>query len=390
MSQMSTNAFRAMSVSNDPVGLCFEPVMALANHSCTPNAAIVFDGRKIMLRALDPIKKGEQIFISYIDNTERRETRQAELREEYFFPCNCEKCTKGDSHYSSWLKHPHDTSATKLDRLTDPRRLEIDARSATSASTTTMVEDSLETRPDLQTQFHNARNMPDPVTRLKMLTEVLLLLRPFREGGRYAEPSFIAVLYDIYLLHIDEEFIPSALILLIFMHLNCYPFPYPQAHHPSNVVRLFTIARLCNIMPGLRERKGSSLTERLKPGGKALQAFVGVTDWISASQCLLIEIIELAALSHGKESRLMRDVESELEAVEELQRSAGRGETRDRLKQWGRGDQSVEGWGTGLEYAKKMFEEVKNLGGKNAAQEVLEWGLHLLPLSGQSVAAIDS
>jgi SET and MYND domain-containing protein len=381
-----------MSVSNDPVGLCFEPLIALANHSCTPNAAIVFDGRKIMLRALNPIKKGEQVFISYIDNTERRATRQAELREEYFFGCGCVKCTKGDSHYSSWLKHPHDSSNPRPDRLTDPQKLESDARSATSASATMMVEGvSLEICPDFQTLLHNARNMPHQITRLKMLTEVLLLLRPFREVGRYAEPSFIAVLSDIHLLYLDGESIPSALILLIFMHLNCYAFAYPQPHHPSNVVRLFTIARLCRVMPVLLERKGSSLTEKLKPGGKALQAFVGVTDWISAAQCILIEIIELAALSHGKESRFMKEVKSELETVEKLQQLTGRGETRDKLKQWGgRGDQTVDGSSAGLEYAKKMFEALKDLGGTASAQEVMEWGLHLLPLDEQEIAAMDS
>jgi hypothetical protein len=106
IAQMSTNAFRATSTGNDPVGLCFEPVIAVANHSCIPNAVIVFDGRKIMLRALDPIKKDEQVFISYVDGTQRRETRQAELKEAYFFTCNCEKCAKDETPYQSWLRFP--------------------------------------------------------------------------------------------------------------------------------------------------------------------------------------------------------------------------------------------------------------------------------------------
>lgn len=104
---MSTNAFRATSTGNDPVGLCFEPVIALANHACSPNAAIIFDGRKIILRALDPIKENDQIFISYIDGTQRRETRQAELKEAYFFTCNCDKCAKDETPYQTWMRCPH-------------------------------------------------------------------------------------------------------------------------------------------------------------------------------------------------------------------------------------------------------------------------------------------
>jgi hypothetical protein len=103
---MSTNAFRATSAGSDPVGLCFEPVIALANHSCLPNAAIVFDGRRILLRALDPIKKDNQIFISYVDGTQRRATRQAELKEAYFFTCMCKKCAKDETPYQSWMRSP--------------------------------------------------------------------------------------------------------------------------------------------------------------------------------------------------------------------------------------------------------------------------------------------
>ena len=91
---MACNAFRVTLADNAPIGLCFEPTLSLANHSCTPNAGIMFDGRSVTLRALNPIKKDEQIFISYIDSTSRKETRQAELQEHYFFTCNCSKCVK--------------------------------------------------------------------------------------------------------------------------------------------------------------------------------------------------------------------------------------------------------------------------------------------------------
>jgi hypothetical protein len=69
---MITNAFRATLADDTPVGLCFEPILAQANHSCSPNAVVVFDGRSVALRALESISKGDQVFISYITATEDR------------------------------------------------------------------------------------------------------------------------------------------------------------------------------------------------------------------------------------------------------------------------------------------------------------------------------
>ena len=61
---MITNAFRATLADDTPVGLCFEPILALANHSCSPNAVVMFDGRSVALRALEPVSKVQQLFIT--------------------------------------------------------------------------------------------------------------------------------------------------------------------------------------------------------------------------------------------------------------------------------------------------------------------------------------
>ncbi|PMD41801.1 SET domain-containing protein [Hyaloscypha variabilis F] len=95
--RMITNAFRATLADDSPVGLCFEPILALANHSCSPNAVVVFDGRSVALRALDSIKKGEQVFISYITAMEDRTSRQRDLKQRYFFDCQCEKCREDET-----------------------------------------------------------------------------------------------------------------------------------------------------------------------------------------------------------------------------------------------------------------------------------------------------
>ena len=55
------------------------------------------------IRSIQPIKKGEEITISYIESIERAEDRQNELEERYFFKCKCEKCTNELERYDSLL-----------------------------------------------------------------------------------------------------------------------------------------------------------------------------------------------------------------------------------------------------------------------------------------------
>jgi hypothetical protein len=63
---MKVNAFSATEPDDAPIGLCFEPTMAKANHSCLQNAFVSFDGRCVSLKALKPIANGEELFISYV------------------------------------------------------------------------------------------------------------------------------------------------------------------------------------------------------------------------------------------------------------------------------------------------------------------------------------
>lgn len=65
---------------------------SLLNHSCSPNAAFCFDGHIVRVVSIKPIKKDEQVFISYIEIINSRQNRQEELEELYFFKCKCEMC----------------------------------------------------------------------------------------------------------------------------------------------------------------------------------------------------------------------------------------------------------------------------------------------------------
>ncbi|RLN63176.1 hypothetical protein BBJ29_006349 [Phytophthora kernoviae] len=77
---------------------------AMFNHDCNPNCVKFApedagpDGGVSEVRVARPIKKGEQLTISYLYPREKsRENRQKNLREQFGFECKCELCKRGDS-----------------------------------------------------------------------------------------------------------------------------------------------------------------------------------------------------------------------------------------------------------------------------------------------------
>ncbi|KAI5361060.1 putative SET domain, Zinc finger, MYND-type, 4Fe-4S ferredoxin-type, iron-sulfur binding protein [Septoria linicola] len=95
---MSNTLQLSSAIDDTKLGVGFDPILCSANHSCEPNTAVIFNQPKILLRAQTKIKKGDEIFMKYVDITNPFSVRQAELRESYFFGCRCAKCRKGAVH----------------------------------------------------------------------------------------------------------------------------------------------------------------------------------------------------------------------------------------------------------------------------------------------------
>jgi SET and MYND domain-containing protein len=88
------NSFNLTNALYDRIGLYLHPYAALINHSCNYNSVVGFDGDELIIKAVRPIQKGEQIFISYIDTTNPVKLRRTELHDRYFFTCHCANCEK--------------------------------------------------------------------------------------------------------------------------------------------------------------------------------------------------------------------------------------------------------------------------------------------------------
>jgi len=75
-----------------PIGIGLYPIAALVNHSCVPNCVAIFSGSELRIRAIRPIKPGDEITISYTEIGDSTQERQKELLNHFYFKCNCVKC----------------------------------------------------------------------------------------------------------------------------------------------------------------------------------------------------------------------------------------------------------------------------------------------------------
>ncbi|CAI7611766.1 unnamed protein product [Penicillium discolor] len=107
--KLDLNSFNLTTSMYDRIGLYMHPYAGLINHSCDYNSTVGFDGEELYVKAMRPIKKGEQIFISYIDTTTPYDIRRNELKERYFFDCQCTKCEMGaETLEDRFLSTPED------------------------------------------------------------------------------------------------------------------------------------------------------------------------------------------------------------------------------------------------------------------------------------------
>ena len=89
------------------VDLCLS--IALINNSCLPNCVdhpTLEDPNIREVRAVENIKKGEEITISYETNSmyEKKAVRQKKIKKHWDFDCICSRCAEGDVQEEMELK----------------------------------------------------------------------------------------------------------------------------------------------------------------------------------------------------------------------------------------------------------------------------------------------
>lgn len=76
------------------IGGAIYPILALFNHSCDPATVRYFDGKRVYVHSMRPLREGEQIGENYgpIFTLNQKEERQLHLKQQYKFECRCQPC----------------------------------------------------------------------------------------------------------------------------------------------------------------------------------------------------------------------------------------------------------------------------------------------------------
>ncbi|KAL4965633.1 S-adenosylmethionine-dependent methyltransferase [Aspergillus stella-maris] len=206
--KLDVNSFNLTNALYDRIGLYLHPYAALLNHSCDYNAVPGFDGDELHIKAIRPIAKDEQITISYIDTTYPTRTRQKELKERYFFTCQCSKC-------SSINKPPEPAGDAAKDAYA-------------------LLESG---------------NAGADKTKLDAITKLLIASRLPK-----TQQPFVSILDEVIAAEISDSYKDAFLnSALRFSRMD--PIVYPHPSHPLRAVHAWTLAKITvhisQVDPGL-------------------------------------------------------------------------------------------------------------------------------------------
>ncbi|XP_018051655.1 PREDICTED: histone-lysine N-methyltransferase SMYD3 isoform X1 [Atta colombica] len=94
--RICTNSFNILDINMNTIGVGIYLGASVIDHSCKPNAVVVFEGTTIIVRTLTDLSSLDwsQIRISYVDLLNSNKDRREELHSSYYFWCDCERCKK--------------------------------------------------------------------------------------------------------------------------------------------------------------------------------------------------------------------------------------------------------------------------------------------------------
>ncbi|KID87988.1 MYND finger family protein [Metarhizium guizhouense ARSEF 977] len=271
--KIQTNAFHRWDVDLGQVGVFLEPTLAMANHSCVPNAVVQFVGRKAILRAERPIQAGDEIEISYTDYTMPLSARREAL-EQYSFECTCARC-KGDLNvYQVRTTYPNTYS------VADVSGGDGDEHPAVTDKTTQDVAARYTTQP---------ARLPDSLpARYAALKAQYRLSRRLADANLWAVSPVPQLLAETAIYFAERDDFPCALAVTALAATSCDPFRYAALFHPVRLKNLFMMAKL---LANTAESTGNTAAR----GGlyQKLQDTLSNIDQVSLCQMLLIMVIKM-------------------------------------------------------------------------------------------------
>jgi hypothetical protein len=253
------------------------------------------DGPHLSLRPLVPIKKNEEITISYVDGTMAYTKRQAELENLYFFKCACSKCLEGTGTVEDKFLLPRDEVQARLEAFDSELQTNnpIYDLSGFSSSSLSSIEGIVQAGED---EILAIKTVPEAQISGRLDADLQLLSRtkiwplhwnPYR-GLRDAQFQHYLTLGEFH----------KALWQGLRTYFTINPVLYPEKHHPIRVIQTYTCAVLTLVV----------LSENVESGS-------GGPDFSILLNTLLEEVVSNVTISHGNESRFAQVVRRKFNEV---------------------------------------------------------------------------
>ncbi|KAL7788649.1 SET domain-containing protein [Trichoderma ceciliae] len=325
--KIQNNSFQRFDSDLGVVGLFLEPTLAMANHSCIPNAAIQFIGRNALLIAENPIRAGDEVELAYTFYTDPLLKRRKALAH-YKFVCQCLRCRDNLNVYqvaaispsvnlnsqslvpdvSKFRKHPATSSSSKQSII---NRHSESADHITGALAT--VESPSERRRLLKSEYNKHKALVD---------EELWAVTPLPD-----------ILFRISVMYGEEEDFALALAVACFVATACDPYQYVSPFHPIRLAGLFTIANLIThtaATTAFSAKSDTPVSKKATLEQKIEQALREI-DQVSLCQMLLITILNYSPDKYGAELSLVVKARALLDDIEKL---AGREQELSLIDEW--------------------------------------------------------
>ncbi|KAI1767580.1 hypothetical protein GGR53DRAFT_99909 [Hypoxylon sp. FL1150] len=309
--KLMVNSFTMRDTDLDESGLYTNAALAMINHSCVPNAFVDFVGRTAILHAKRAIKEGEEIEISYIENTNPRSQRQQALTQ-YHFTCACPRCKDNLDAYQICQRYPHlelntFSIAPDLERLRNPfpyrhpalskpfQKMadEIDASCSVSLVGTSMAERSKE--------------IP---RRWKACAQL-------RKAEAYAVDPLRRVFSEASVYFLELGNIKYSLALTCFTLLNSDPFRDPEPFAPQRLKDMFMVTKVLSLTATAPFPSSVGSGETAAFTASISEVLDGMKQ-ITVCHTMLKIILHYGEMAHSKEWSLFQHASDLLTEVESL------------------------------------------------------------------------
>ncbi|KAI2619374.1 hypothetical protein GGS26DRAFT_330278 [Hypomontagnella submonticulosa] len=309
--KLKINSFNRTDVDIGQSGVYFNPMVAMLNHSCIPNAYVQFMGRKAILHAYREIKEGEEIEISYIEKTLHRSHRLNALMAQYHFECHCPRCQHDLDNYEVCQQHPH-LELNSLSLVPDLDKLRNPPLKGLLRSNKAMQRYIEEIYPSCSAASLHGVSL---IERFKQLQLRWKLCAQLRKAGLYAIEPLSQVLVEGGIYFAERGDLACGLATLCFVEINSEAYKSPLPFCTLRVTSMMMLAKLLANTASITASEASGSNQGLS---KRIYQALNHMDQVTMSQVILAMVVHYCPMAHSKEWLIYYQAKDLLEDVESL------------------------------------------------------------------------